>query len=284
MKMVYGRLRAASLTDKCGIVTTLIFMFMVAPTSCFARTITREIWIGGRDHVEHYWQNQYMSRETISDQDNLPAPSQDCVDSWRKKNLSIPYPPRFTKTRQTRDEQQVWARLSSHYSRLLDVSNRLELVYVEYVRYGLNVKSVNDVCSKVRAATQVKAWKDSWERTTRVREKADAELKEVIQWVIFAVDGLFEPLVAIKKNEFDQWAKKNPQAAMNIMVKRRLTAAERRAEVAEQQARDAAARASAAEARAAAAEWRAEEAEQNAGAAINAARGAINAAREARGY
>ncbi len=284
MKLVYEWLRAVSAPERWGKFSIFVFMFLIMTTSCFARKIVNEIWIGGRDHVEHYWQNKYMSRETIADQNDLPAPSQDRVDFWRKKHLSIPYPPRYTKPRQTKDDQDVWGRLSSHYRRLVDVTNLLELVYVEYVRYGLDVKSVNEVCNKVRAATQVKAWKDSWERTTRVREKANIELNEEVQSVIFAVDRLFEPLVAIKEKEFDQWAMKNPQAALNIMVKRRLSAAERRAEAAEQQARAATARAAAAEARAAAAEWRAEEAEQNAGAAINAARGAVDAAREARGY
>lgn len=261
----------------------LCLAITISAPVCMGRTIN----LGTIDlgYVPDYsWYGQYNSRETVSDRSDLPTCSQSNVDAWKKKFLSIPYPPRYTKSRQTRDDQEVWGRVDSHYRHLLSFSNRLETAYIEYMRYGLDVKKINDVCSKIRAATQVRAWKDCWERTTRVRNKANEELRKVISAVDGEVDKLFEPLVAIKKKEYELWANKHPQQAMSIAVKRRVKEAEMRAANAELAARRAEARAADAEARAAAAEWRAEDAEQNAGAAINAARGAINAVREARGY
>lgn len=190
--------------------------------------------------VQGGWFDKYMSRETISDPKNLPAPSKASMDSWAKEFLELPYPPRYTKTRQTKDDRDVWAVLNGRYNQLRYFCPILATAYIEYNRYNLDVAKVNAVCKEMRAATQVKAWKDYWERTTRVRIRANDELKNTIAAIGTDVDNLFKPLVDIKKNEYAAWASKHPQAATNISLKRRVEEAERRAQAAEERANAAA--------------------------------------------
>ena len=208
------------------------------------------------------WYDQYMARERISDASSSSAPSKTHVDSWGKKFLQLPYPPRYRKTQQTKDDHDVWEVLSGRYKQLQYFCPMLEIAYIEYKRYNLDVTKINAACDSLRAATQIKAWKDYWERTTRVRSHADKELKQIIGTVGIEVDSLFEPLVAIKKMEYDHWASMHPQEAMAIVLKRRVAEAERRAETAEQAAKEAKISAGAAAARAAEAEFRSQDAIQ----------------------
>ncbi len=243
--------------------TVTMFLIVGIVSVGFSRTICTGI-INPREVPDCNWYGQYQSREKISDPLDLPLPSQTSVDSWKKKFLSVPFPPRYKKPLQTKDDHDVWNELSSHYKHLLYFREKLEIAYIEYRRYGLDVTEINNVCGQLSAATQVKAWKDSWERTTRVRNLAREELQKTIRSVGVAVDKLFESLVIIKQKEFDAWTRNHPQEAMSIMMKRRIEDAERRAENAECNAWNAAARADAAEARANAAEARAVSAELNA--------------------
>ena len=254
---------------------------MILGVAVLSASLAQTVTTGIIDLVEvpdYSWYGQYLSREKISDPIDLPAPSQNQVDSWKKKFLSFPLPPRYKKPLQTRDDHDVWNRVSSEYKYLLSFREELEVAYIEYRRYGLDVAKINGVCGQISAATQVKAWKDIWERTTRVRKQAGDELGKINHSVEVAVDKLFEPLVAIKQKEYDAWARKHPHEAMSIVMKRRVENAERRAGNAERQARNAAARANAAEIRAENAEWRATQAEQN---AVNAAQRAFDAERRA---
>ena len=170
--------------------------------------------------VQGGWYDLYMARETISDSDILPAPLKTHVESWKKEFLKLPYPPRYLKPQQVKDDHDVWEVLSGRYKQLQNFCPILEVAYIEYKRYNLDERKVNAVCNNIRAATQVKAWKDYWERTTRVRSRADMELKQIIESVGIDVDKLFEPLVTIKKKEFDSWASAHPQAAMAIAIKK----------------------------------------------------------------
>ena len=223
------------------------------------------------------WYRQYMAREKISDPDNLPIPSQERIDIWKKKFLSVPYPPRYMKSRQTKDEQKVGAALRSYYEQLVAMSKRVEVAYVAYLSYGLADTKINAVCKKIQEATQVRAWKDYWERTTSFRKRAEYELQKVVMAVDVEVDELFKKLVEIKEREYDAWAKAHPQAAMVIANNRRLAEVERQARAAEQRAKQAEyaalaaqAAASAARSEAEMANMRAAEAESNAAAAARA--------------
>ena len=205
--------------------------------------------------VQGGWFDKYLLRETISDPRNLPVPSKATMDSWAKEFLTLPYPPRYTKPQQTKDDRDVWAVLNGRYKQLCYFCPMLATAYIEYSRYNLDVTKVNAVCKKIRAATQVKAWKDYWERSTRVRRRANNELKNAVASIGIEVDNLFEHLVTIKKKEYEQWASSHPQEAANIALKRRVAEAERRAKAAELKARDAEWAASVAAGNAAAAQW-----------------------------
>ena len=264
--------------EKHHLILCVFLMLAITTLPCFAaRTYITGNVPGGEyttvdvpdSSLPDYWYDQYETRETISDQLDLVTPTQEHVGAWKKKNLSMPYPPRYKKRQQTKHEREVWEMVQAKYKSLLSVTNKIELAYVEYVRYGLDVKKVNDVCDKLRAATQIQAWKDAWERMPRVREKAKKELSDVISSVSRETDGLFKLLVDIKKKEYDMWARNHPQAAMNITIKRRLSAAEQRAEDAEWAARNAERRASAAEKAANEAAIQAANAEARAAAAQN---------------
>ena len=197
--------------------TTLILGVVVISAS-LAQTVTTGV-IDLGEVPDYSWYGQYLSREKISDPIDLHAPSQNQVDSWKKKFLSFPLPPRYKKPLQTKDDHDVWNRVSSEYKYLLSFREELEVAYIEYRRYGLDVAKINSVCGQISAATQVRAWKDIWERTTRVRKQAGADLGKITHSVEVAVDKLFEPLVAIKQKEYDAWARKHPQEAMAIAVK-----------------------------------------------------------------
>lgn len=219
--------------------------------------------------VREGWYDRYMTRETISDPVGLPVPSEANIISWKKKFLELPLPPRYTKALQTKDDYEVSEVLRGRYGQLQHFRPMLETAYIEYKRYSLDVEKVNAVCRRIQVVTQARAWKDYWERTTRVRIRANKELEKAIESIGFDVDNLFVPLVGIKKTEYEDWAKMHPQAAMNIAVKRRVAEAEARAGAAEERAKEAEDNAIAAQAEAAAAaaaaadaEFRAEEAER----------------------
>lgn len=217
--------------------------------------------------VQGGWFDQYMARDRISDPSDLPSPSPMHVKVWRKEFLELSYPPRFTKSRMTKDDEDVWAVLNARYMQLQYFYSMLEVAYVEYTRYKLDIAKVNAVCANMRAATQIKAWKNYWERTTNIRRRANQELKDIIANVGIEVDNLFEPLVVIKRKEYDNWARLHPQSAANIALKKRLEKAEQQAADARKRAEDAEYSAISAMSEAAHARFRAQTAEQEAQAA-----------------
>ena len=227
------------------------------------------------------WYNQYKTREKVSDPSGLSMPSQTRVDAWKKKYLIIPYPPKYKVKPSSSNERNVSSGLNHHYWMLHDCDSLLEEAYVEYIRYGLDIKPINEVCNDMRRVSQINAWKKVWEHSTKVRDAANETLRKEIGSVRCSTDYLFKVLVEIKDKEYADWASKHPQQAMNITVKKRLQAAERKVQIAERAARNAEARATAAESAAASAAADAEDARREAAEAGAAAWAAERRARNA---
>ena len=227
------------------------------------------------------WYNAYYSREKVSDPVNLPMPSKARVDAWKKKHLTMPYPPKYKTKPSSSADQLVLSGLNHHYFMLHMCDSKLEEAYIEYMRYGLDITPVIDVCNAMRKVSQINAWKKVWERSAKIQEVANNTLRKEIGSVRRDTDNLFKKLVEIKREEYANWANNHPQQAMNITVKKRLSAAEQRVQNAERRARNAERRARNAEAEAASAAGEAAEARRNAADAANAARAAERRAYDA---
>ena len=220
------------------------------------------------------WYNAYVSREKISDPVDLPLPSQARVDAWKKKYLTMPYPPKYKTKPSSSADHQVLSGLSHHYFMLHMCDHLLEEAYIEYTRYGLDVTPVIEVCNAMRKVSQINAWKKVWEHTTKVKDAANETLRNEISSVRIATNALFKKLVEIKREEYANWANNHPQQAMDITIKKRLSAAEQRVQNAERRMWEAEQRALNAESKAASAAGAANAARQEAENAANAARAA----------
>ena len=227
------------------------------------------------------WYSEYLSREKVSDPVELPMPSKARVDAWKKKYLTMPYPPKYKTKPSSGSGREVLMGVNHHYSMLHECDSLLEYAYIEYTRYGLDVTPIINVCNAMRKVSQINAWKKVWEHTTKVKEAANETLRQEIRVVRRDTDALFKKLVEIKRDEYANWANNHPQQAMNITVKKRLSAAEQRVQNAERRARNAERRARNAEAEAASAAGEAAEARRDAANAANAARAAERRAYDA---
>lgn len=259
------------------------FVFLALNTSFTLMTIGQTISLPkfryGGDFDK--WYDAYVSRETISDPTDLPAPSQAHVDVWKKRHLAMPYPPKYKNKPSSTVDRQTLVALNHHYSMLHMCDSMLENAYIEYMRYGLDVTPIIEVCNAMRKVLQINSWKRVWENTTSVKKAANETLGEEISSVRRATDALFKRLVEIKRKEYANWADKHPQQAMNIAMKKRLLAAEQRAQAAEWNAQNAISSALNAAMAAENAEYEAAEARRNAANAANAARDAARRAYEA---
>ena len=76
--------------------TIAMILGVAVLSASLAQTVTTGI-IDLGEVPDYSWYGQYLSREKISDPIDLPTPSQNQVDSWKKKFLSFPLPPRYKK-------------------------------------------------------------------------------------------------------------------------------------------------------------------------------------------